>query len=107
MPLRPSKNTANNFAAHLSLSLIMNTLQLPKVIIHNSKTDAILRFHPWIFSGAVKSKDDSIKNDTLVEVVNERGKFLAIGYFTQSNIAVRILSFLHLLNRYNNFLKKK
>jgi 23S rRNA (cytosine1962-C5)-methyltransferase len=71
----------------------MNTLQLPKVIIHNSKTDAILRFHPWIFSGAVKSKDDSIKNDTLVEVQNERGKFLAIGYFTQSNIAVRILSF--------------
>ncbi len=71
----------------------MNTHQLPKVIIHNSKTDAILRFHPWIFSGAVKSKDDAIKNDTLVEVVNERGKFLAIGYFTESNIAVRILSF--------------
>jgi len=93
MPPRPSKNTANNFVAHLSLFLIMNTLQLPKVIIHNSKTDAILRFHPWIFSGAVKSKDGTIKNDTLVEVVNERGKFLAIGYFTESNIAVRILSF--------------
>jgi 23S rRNA (cytosine1962-C5)-methyltransferase len=66
---------------------------LPKVIIHQAKTDAIKRFHPWIFSGAIKVKDSSIKNDELVDVVDEKNNFLAIGYYTDSNIAIRVLSF--------------
>lgn len=68
-------------------------MQLPKVVIHKGKTDAILRFHPWIFSGAIKAKEPDVKNDELVEVTDARGNFLAIGYYTESNIAVRVLSF--------------
>lgn len=68
-------------------------MQLPKVFIHKGKTDAILRFHPWIFSGAIKTKEPDVKNDELVEVVDARGNFLAVGYYTESNIAVRVLSF--------------
>lgn len=68
-------------------------MQLPKVVIHKGKTDAILRFHPWIFSGAIKAKEPDVKNDELVEVTDARGNFLAIGYYTESNISVRVLSF--------------
>jgi 23S rRNA (cytosine1962-C5)-methyltransferase len=66
---------------------------LPKVIIHQAKTEAIKRFHPWIFSGAIKIKDSAIHNDELVDVVDEKNNFLAIGYYTDSNIAIRVLSF--------------
>lgn len=68
-------------------------MYLPKIVIHKGKTEAILRFHPWIFSGAIKIKEPNVKNDELVEVTDVHGNFLAVGYYTESNIAVRVLSF--------------
>ncbi|HIK57164.1 MAG TPA: class I SAM-dependent rRNA methyltransferase [Synechococcales cyanobacterium M55_K2018_004] len=65
----------------------------PKVILRNNKADAVKRFHPWIFSGAIKAVDQAVREGSVVEVVNESGDFLAVGHYSPSNIAVKILSF--------------
>lgn len=68
-------------------------MKLPIIHIHQAKVNAILRFHPWVFSGAIKELPTDLAEDTLVELQDSRDKFLALGYYTKSNIAVRILSF--------------
>ncbi len=66
---------------------------LPQIVIHQKKVDAIQRFHPWIFSGAIKRQDAGITEGAMVEVYSEAGQFLALGYFLSGSIAVKILSF--------------
>lgn len=68
-------------------------MNLPKIILHQAKTAAIARFHPWVFSGAIKYKSPEVTEDALIELCDSKGQFLAIGYYTDSNIAVRIISF--------------
>jgi 23S rRNA (cytosine1962-C5)-methyltransferase len=68
-------------------------MTIPKVVLHNRKTDALKRFHPWVFSGAIKQKDEGIEEGDRVDVVSVAGDFLATGFYTPGNIAVKILSF--------------
>ncbi len=67
--------------------------QLTKVILKSGKDQSVLRFHPWIFSGAIKKITREINEGDLVEVVNNKDKFLAIGHYQIGSIAVRIISF--------------
>lgn len=50
------------------------------------------RRHPWIFSGAIQKMDPCADGD-VVEVVDPKGQFLAVGYYQDGSIMVRILSF--------------
>lgn len=59
----------------------------------NGHDEAVRRFHPWIFSGAVKSADEGIKEGEWVEVFADKGPFLAAGYALPGSIAVKICSF--------------
>lgn len=61
--------------------------------INKAKTHSILRKHPWVFSGAIDSKTEDIEEGEIVKLVDNKGRFLAIGHFQPSTIAVRILSF--------------
>ena len=65
----------------------------PVVSLPPHKTEAVKRFHPWIFSGAIFKKDATVTEANLVEVQDTSGNFLAIGYYSNGSIAVRILSF--------------
>lgn len=65
----------------------------PHVYLAPHKADAVRRFHPWIFSGAIVRKDPGIAEGSLVEVHEQHGGFLAFGYYSNGSIAVRILSF--------------
>lgn len=58
-----------------------------------SREKSILRFHPWIFSGGIKEKDDFLEEGEMVRVVANKGRFLALGHYAKGSIAVRILSF--------------
>ncbi len=51
------------------------------------------RFHPWVFSGAIKQIDGSPAEGEVVDVLDCRGAFLARGHYQTGSIAVRILSF--------------
>ncbi len=61
--------------------------------IHKNKVDSILRRHPWIFSGAIHSNTEDLKDGETVTVEDHNGNFLARGHFQHATIAVRVLSF--------------
>jgi 23S rRNA (cytosine1962-C5)-methyltransferase len=65
----------------------------PVVYLPPHKTEAVKRFHPWIFSGAIFKKDAAVAGGQLVEVQDTSGNFLALGYYSDGSIAVRVLSF--------------
>lgn len=57
------------------------------------RTGPIRGRHPWVFSGAFKSIPDGILSGEPVKLVDEKGTFLAQGYFNSySQIAVRLWS---------------
>ena len=66
----------------------MKNLQLKR-----GKEDSLLRFHPWVFSGAIQQADGDLSEGEVVRVVRNDGTFLAIGHYQAGSIAVRILSF--------------
>lgn len=65
----------------------------PTITLHPGKEQSILRFHPWIFSGAIKTKTGACTDGTLVEVKDSKGHFLAFGHYQEGTIAVRVCSF--------------
>ncbi len=64
-----------------------------QIILKKNREEAVLRFHPWIFSGAIaKIVGNPIDGDD-VEVYSDSKKFLAIGHYYNNSIAVKIYSF--------------
>lgn len=64
-----------------------------KVYLKRGKEESLLRFHPWIFSGAIHHTDNGIEEGEVVQVVTENGDFIAVGHYQQGSIAVRVLTF--------------
>lgn len=58
------------------------------------KEESILRFHPWVFSGAIASVEGEVYDGALVRVCSHRGEPLGVGHWGEGSIAVRILSFI-------------
>jgi len=66
-----------------------------KIILKPGREESLSRFHPWIFSGAVKKIEGSppVEGD-VVEVFSSEGNFLVMGHYQPAaSIAVRTLSF--------------
>ena len=51
------------------------------------------RYHPWIFSGAIKKIYGNPDEGEIVVVHDNKDNFLALGHYQPGSIAVRILSF--------------
>lgn len=68
-------------------------MEFAKIILKPGKEQSILRFHPWIFSGAIKSVSGEIEEGDIVEVLDSNNNFLAMGHSQIGSIAVRIFSF--------------
>jgi 23S rRNA (cytosine1962-C5)-methyltransferase len=69
-----------------------------KIFLKKGKDEAVRRFHPWIFSGAiakmtVNNKEGQIPDGDLVEILDYKNQTLAVGYYNDGSIAVRILTF--------------
>ena len=63
------------------------------ITLKKGKDDSLKRFHPWVFSGAIKHCEDGIDEGDTVRVIKENGDFIAIGHYQVGSIAVRVLSF--------------
>ena len=63
------------------------------IFLKPKKEESLLRFHPWVFSGAIASIKGKPEEGDLVEVYSAEHKFLGIGHYQIGSIAVRILSF--------------
>lgn len=53
----------------------------------------MLRFHPWIFSGAIADIEGAPEEGDVVDVYTHEGKWIAVGHIQVGSIAVRVLSF--------------
>ena len=63
------------------------------VYLKRGKEESLKRFHPWVFSGAIRQVDSGIKEGEVVRVVNENNEFIAVGHYQIGSISVRVLSF--------------
>ncbi|MCX6335379.1 MAG: class I SAM-dependent rRNA methyltransferase [Bacteroidia bacterium] len=68
-------------------------MQRIKIVLKSGKDQSPRRFHPWIFSGAIKKIYGNPVEGDLVDVYDNKDEFLAVGHYQPGSIAVRILSF--------------
>ena len=54
---------------------------MKRITLHKGKEKSLLRYHPWVFSGAVAKMDKDIGNGEIVEVCDHSGAFLALGHY--------------------------
>ena len=64
-----------------------------KIVLKSGKEQSVRRYHPWIFSGAIKKIYGNPVEGDLVDVYDNKDGFLAVGHYQPGSIAVRILSF--------------
>ena len=62
---------------------------MKKVTLKPTKEKSLLRKHPWVFSGAIKKIDEGIKDGDIVEVLNNKERYLCTGHYTEGTITVR------------------
>lgn len=67
----------------------MNTIYLKP-----HKEESILRYHPWVFSGAIAHIDGNPQEGELVRVKDSYGHKMGVGHYQVGSIAVRLLDFL-------------
>ena len=65
----------------------------PVVRLLKGKEDAVHRFHPWIFSGAIQQAAEGLQAGDTVTVTDYQGHILGTGFCEPDSIAVKILSF--------------
>lgn len=65
----------------------------PRLIIAAGKEKALLRRHPWVFSGAVKSIEGSPDDGDLVDICSPDGRWMATGLYETGSIICKVLSF--------------
>lgn len=68
-------------------------MDLPKLVLRSGKDASLRRYHPWVFSGAIKKVYGNAREGQLVEVYDNKDDYLATGHYQEGSIAVRILSF--------------
>ena len=66
---------------------------MDKVILKPRREESILRYHPWVFSGAIAQIVGHPAEGDLVSVCSADGQVLCCGHYQIGSIAVRVLSF--------------
>jgi 23S rRNA (cytosine1962-C5)-methyltransferase len=64
-----------------------------KIVLKSGKDQSPLRFHPWIFSGAIKKIYGNPVEGDVVDVYDNKDTLLGVGHYQPGSIAVRILAF--------------
>ena len=77
----------------LNLSPAKFKMQYPQINLKPGKEQSLQRFHPWIFSGAIKRLPENLNDGDIVEVNDSFGNYIATGHYQTGSIAVRIFSF--------------
>ena len=63
------------------------------VTLKRGKEESLKRFHPWVFSGAIATADETIEEGDLVSVYASDGTLIGNGHSQIGSIAVRMLTF--------------
>ena len=65
----------------------------PRITLKKGREESLLRFHPWIFSGAIARTDGDFEEGDVVDVYSSNDEFLGSGHYQTGSISVRMLSF--------------
>ena len=65
----------------------------PVIRLHKGKDDAVRRFHPWVFSGAIAEGPKGLQAGDTVTVTDYSGNVLGTGFCESDSIAVKLLCF--------------
>lgn len=68
-------------------------MDMKRIFLQRGKEKSLLRFHPWVFSGAISKADKDIQDGDIVDVCDSQGNYLATGHYHESSIAVRVFKF--------------
>ncbi|MFW5773547.1 MAG: class I SAM-dependent rRNA methyltransferase, partial [Tangfeifania sp.] len=69
------------------------TADYTRIVLKSGKDQSLKRFHPWVFSGAIKKTYGPLNEGDLVEVYSNKDEFLGLGHYQIGSITVRIISF--------------
>ena len=64
-----------------------------RIVLKSGKDQSLRRFHPWVFSGAIKKINGPAQEGVVVDVYDNNDEFLALGHYQNGSIAIRVLSF--------------
>ena len=65
----------------------------PVIKLRRGKDEAVKRYHPWIFSGAIETAAPDLQAGDIVTVVDSKNNILGTGFAEAGNIAVKVLAF--------------
>lgn len=65
------------------------------IILKKGREESILRFHPWVFSGAVERIEGEPAEGDVVAVYSHSNRLLGCGHYQIGSISVRMLSFVN------------
>ena len=61
--------------------------------LKKGKAESLGRRHPWVFSGAVHHIEGDAREGDKLRVLDDEGRFIAVGHWQIGSIALRVLSF--------------
>ena len=64
-----------------------------KIFLKPGREESVLRFHPWVFSGAVRNGEGEFTDGDWVNVYDSRQQFLAAGFVNDGSIVVKIYTY--------------
>ena len=64
-----------------------------RIVLKSGKDQSLRRYHPWVFSGAIKKIHGPAREGELVDIYDNKEEFLASGHYQEGSIAVRVISF--------------
>lgn len=67
-------------------------MSYPKITLLRGKEESLRRFHPWVFSGAIRNIEEGIEEGDTVSIMASDGSPLGVGHYQIGSIAVRMLS---------------
>ena len=64
-----------------------------RIVLKSGKDQSLRRYHPWVFSGAIKKIHGPAREGELIDLYDNKDEFLASGHYQNGSIAVRVISF--------------
>jgi 23S rRNA (cytosine1962-C5)-methyltransferase len=78
----------------INFAILPNTMKIyPQIILKPGKEGPVLRFHPWIFSGAIQKTIGNPAEGDIVECFSSSGAYLATGHCMPGSLAVKLFTF--------------
>ena len=65
---------------------------IPVLTLRRGKEESLLRFHPWVFSGAIATDTSDLEEGATVRISASDGTPLGMGHYQIGSIAVRMLA---------------